>query len=96
MPKLNFGEMICKNCGATIKRESPAQKYCSGCAKKLHDQARQRASDKYNSRAYERITLRVKTGDKDRIAAHAEQQNESLNSFVYRAISNQIDEDNKK
>ena len=96
MPKLNFGEMVCKNCGAVIKRAAPAQMYCKECAKILHSEAKQRASDKYNAKAYERITLRVRTGEKDRILAHADSQNESLNSFVYRAVTNQIEEDNKK
>lgn len=48
--------------------------------------AQTRASNKYAAKAYDRIALQVKKGEKDKIRAHAEQQGESLNGFINRAI----------
>ena len=57
-------------------------------------QAQKKASAKYNLKAYDRIELKVKKGEKDLIKIHAEKQNESLNAFINRAIQNQIKLDN--
>lgn len=48
--------------------------------------AHTRASNKYAAKAYDRIALQVKKGEKDKIKAHAEQRGESLNGFINRAI----------
>ena len=48
--------------------------------------AQRRASNKYAAKAYDRIALQVKKGEKDKIKAHAEQRGESLNGFINRAI----------
>lgn len=48
--------------------------------------AQTRASNKYAAKAYDRIALQVKKGEKDKIRAHAEQRGESLNGFINRAI----------
>lgn len=48
--------------------------------------AQTRASNKYAAKAYDRIALQVKKGEKDKIKAHAEQRGESLNGFINRAI----------
>lgn len=48
----------------------------------------------YILRTYDRINLTVPKGDKDKIKAHAETQGESVNSFINRAISNQMEQDN--
>ena len=48
--------------------------------------AQTRASNKYAAKAYDRIALQVKKGEKDQIKAHAEQRGESLNGFINRAI----------
>ena len=48
--------------------------------------AQTRASNKYAAKAYDRIVLQVKKGEKDKIKAHAEQRGESLNGFINRAI----------
>lgn len=58
-------------------------------------EARKRANRKYNEKAYDRIALTVKKGEKDRLKAHAEQQGETLNGFINRAIENQIQNDNE-
>lgn len=57
-------------------------------------EAQKKASAKYNLKAYDRIELKVKKGEKDSIKAHAEQQGESLNAFINRAIAEAIARDN--
>lgn len=53
-----------------------------------------RAKNKYNAKAYDRIALQVKKGDKERIRAYAEQQGESLNGFINRAIKEAMQRNN--
>ena len=55
--------------------------------------SKKRAIAKYNLKAYDRIELKVKKGKKEIIKAHAEQQGESLNAFLNRAIDTQIQSD---
>ena len=52
--------------------------------------------DRYNAKAYDRINLTVKKGQKDAIKAHAESQGESTNGFICRAISEQMQRDREK
>lgn len=56
------------------------------------------SKQRYNEKAYDRIALTVKKGEKDRLKAHAEQQGETLNGFINRAIDETIkrDTDNKE
>lgn len=54
------------------------------------------SKQKYNEKAYDRIALTVKKGEKDRLKAHAEQQGETLNGFINRAIESQIQTDNEE
>lgn len=56
-------------------------------------ESKKRAIAKYNLKAYDRIELKVKKGKKEIIKAHAEQQGESLNAFLNRAIDTQIKSD---
>ena len=58
--------------------------------------AQTRAQNKYINKVYDRINLVVDKGNKDKIKAHAEKQNESLNGFVNRAISETMERDNTK
>lgn len=58
--------------------------------------AQKRAVAKYNARAYDRIELKVLKGKKETIKAHAEQQGESLNGFINRAIDETTERDNGK
>ena len=55
--------------------------------------AQTRASNKYAAKAYDRIALQVKKGEKDQIKAHAESRSESLNGFINRAISETMERD---
>lgn len=48
--------------------------------------AQQRATNKYISKAYDRINLTVPKGQKERLQAHAEAHGESVNGFINRAI----------
>ena len=54
---------------------------------------------KYNndfiSKSYDRINLIVPKGKKDTIKKHSMAQNESVNSFINRAIDEAIERDNK-
>ena len=55
---------------------------------------------KYNNsfikEAYDRINLTVPKGKKDIIKSHAEQQGESTNAFINRAINETMRRDNEK
>ena len=56
-------------------------------------EARRRANEKYNAKAYDEIKARVSKGHKAEIQAHAEARGESLNGFVNRAIDETIQRD---
>lgn len=53
-------------------------------------------NNSFNATAYDRINLTVPKGEKAKIKAHAESMGESVNSFIYRAIENQIENDKKE
>ena len=55
--------------------------------------ARRKASAKYLKESVEDIRIRVPKGQKSIIKAHAEQQGESMNHFVIRAISETMKRD---
>lgn len=55
--------------------------------------AQQKATNKYIAKAYDRIEILVKKGEKEKIKAHAQSKGESLNSFVNRAIDETIERD---
>lgn len=57
--------------------------------------AQQRATAKYVKSSYDRIDLRVPKGNKDKIKAHAEQNGESVNGFINRAIDETMERDKK-
>lgn len=58
--------------------------------------AQQKAVHKYVKNNYDRIELTVKPkGKKEDIKAHAEQNGETLNSFINRAIDQTIELDNQ-
>ena len=61
-----------------------------------YTEARRRANEKYNAKAYEEIKVRVYTGKKSKVKAHAEQHGESLNGFFNRAIDETMERDNEK
>lgn len=59
-------------------------------------EARKKANEKYNAKAYDQIKVLVKKGQRDVIKAHAEKQGESLNGFIKRAIDEAVERDNSK
>lgn len=48
---------------------------------------------KYVREHYDRISVTVPQGKKDQIKAHAEDQGESVNGFINRAIDEQMERD---
>lgn len=52
-----------------------------------------KVKDRYNTKAYDELKIRVSKGNKDIIKAHAAEQGESLNGFVNRAIEETIKRD---
>ena len=58
-----------------------------------YTEARRRANEKYNAKAYDEIKVRVSKGNKDIIKAHAESNGESINGFVNRAIDETMERD---
>lgn len=61
-----------------------------------YTEARRRANEKYNAKAYDELKIRVPKGKKDVLKAHAQSKGESLNSFVNRAIDETVERDNGK
>lgn len=49
--------------------------------------------NRYNEKAYDRIYLIVKKGEKEQIAEHAEKRGESVNGFINRAIKETMERD---
>ena len=56
-------------------------------------EARRKANEKYNAKAYDEIKVRVPKGRKAELQTHAEQRGESLNGFIGRAIDEQVRRD---
>ena len=55
--------------------------------------AQRRAVAKYNAANYDRVELRLPKGKKDVLQKHVRSRNESVNSFINRAIDNQLEKD---
>ncbi len=58
--------------------------------------AQQNAVAKYNSKAYDRIELKVPKGSKVNMKTHADAHGESLNRFINRAITETVERDSKE
>jgi len=56
-------------------------------------EAQKRATMKYMKNNYDRIELKVPKGRKAELQEHAQQQGESLNGFVNRAIDHEVERD---
>lgn len=63
-------------------------------AENKNSPARIKANNRYNAKAYDRISIAVPKGKKDTIQAHSEALGESINAFVNRAISEAMERDN--
>lgn len=55
--------------------------------------AQQRATNKYISKAYDRINVTTPKGKKETIQAHAAALGESVNGFINRAINQTMEQD---
>lgn len=58
--------------------------------------ARKRANEKYLSDSVEDVRIRVPKGQKAVIKEHAENQGESMNQFVIRAINETMERDSNQ
>ena len=54
-------------------------------------EARHRANEKYNAKAYDEIKVRVLKGQKEEIQAAAKANEESVNGFITRLISAELE-----
>ena len=54
------------------------------------------ANRRYNAKAYDRLEISVKKGEKDTLKTHAESRGESLNGFVNRAIAETMERDKER
>ena len=61
--------------------------------KSRYTAAQKKAAEKYLKESVEDIRIRVPKGKKAIIKAHAEQQGESMNQFVIRAINETMERD---
>lgn len=53
--------------------------------------------NRYNAKAYDRVSLMVKKGDRERYRDHANEHGyRSLNDFAVKSMENQMDRDNQK
>lgn len=50
-------------------------------------EARHRANEKWNAKAYDEIKVRVPKGQKEKIQAFAESRGETVNGFINRLIA---------
>lgn len=57
-----------------------------------YTKASAKAVDKYNAKAYDRLTIRVYKGQADQIKAYAERNGESLNGYINRLIAQDMGE----
>ena len=62
----------------------------------MSSDAIRRATAKYDKEKIDFVTLRVPKGYKNAIKKHAEENNETINSFIKRAIKETIERDNQK
>ena len=62
-------------------------------AERKNSEARIRANNKYNAKAYDRINIAVPKGQKDIIQARATTQGKSVNAYVIEAISEKLERD---
>ena len=59
-------------------------------------EAQKRATKKYLDEKLDRITVRVVKGKREIIREHAEEQGESVNEFICRAIDETMKRDKRK
>lgn len=55
-----------------------------------------RAIKKYEGEKIDKVLLRLRKGEKEKLQQHAKARGESLNAFICRAIAEAVDRDNEK
>lgn len=55
--------------------------------------AQTRASNKYQAKAYDRIAVQVKKGEREKIKEFAEKKGETVNGMIIRLIYNEMKKD---
>lgn len=58
--------------------------------------AQQKAVNKYVKNNYDRINVTFPKGEKEKLREHAKRQNESVNAFIVRSVSETMEHDNQK
>lgn len=61
-----------------------------------NSRAKIEANKRYSEKAYDRISLIIPKGQKEVISEHAKKNGESINGFINRAITTQMEQDNNK
>lgn len=54
-----------------------------------------KVKDRYNAKVYDEIKFRVPKGEKETIKSHAEQQGESLNGYIKKAVDERMERECK-
>lgn len=62
----------------------------------VSSEAAKRAVKKYDQEKIDRIAMRVPKGKREVIQAHAQEQGESINAFLNRAVDETIERDQEK
>lgn len=57
--------------------------------------AQRRAKSKYNAKAYDILSLRLKKGERDKVKQFAEAHGESLNGFAVRVIREAMEKESE-
>lgn len=57
-----------------------------------YTKASNKASQKYNAKAYDRLAIRVYKGQAEQIQAYAQEHGESLNGYINRLIAEDMGE----
>ncbi len=58
--------------------------------------AQQKAVNKYVKNNYDRINVTFPKGQKKKLREHAQKQNESVNAFIVRSVSETMERDNNQ
>lgn len=58
-----------------------------------YTQAQNKATQKYLAKAYDRLAIRVKKGQADKIKAYAENKGMSLNSYINELIRKDMEQE---
>ena len=55
-----------------------------------------KATSRYESKAYDKVLLRLEKGKRDKIKAHAEKKGMSLNAYIVSLIDEAMQRDNEE